>query len=291
MRACASTNSHEIHSRSNKIEYSCTDSLRALRKAGFDAADLCFCSFARGSYPLTQPNWRDWCKHIQETAAEIGIATDQAHAPFYNLLDDGTEPVHDRDMMERAIEAAHICGVKWMVFHPFQVEENNWYSHAKSLERNICIFREYAELCREKGVHIAIENMVGNKKRGRRYCSGEEELIELVDLLNDPIFGICWDFGHANLNGIDQVAALKKIGSRLHAVHVNDNRGEMDDHFAPFMGTVPWMEIMKTIKEIKYDGDWTYEIFGFHNSLPDAMQEDALVYTLKLNRYMISLAE
>ena len=291
MRACASTNSHEIHSRSKKIEYSCEDALHALNKVGFDAADLCFCSFARGEYPLTQPDWRNWCESIQKTAESLGIATDQAHAPFYALLPDGSETMHDREMMQRSIEAAHICGVKWMVFHPFQMEENGWYSHEKSLQCNLRLFREYADICRPYGVHIAIENMVGNKNRGRRYCSGEEELIELVDTLNDPIFGICWDFGHANLNGIDQPAALRKIGNRLHAVHVNDNKGEFDDHFAPFMGTVPWLEVMKAIKEIGYKGDWTYEIFGFHTGLPDEMQYDALEYSLRLNRYMISLAE
>ena len=74
-------------------------------------------------------------------------------------------------------------------------------------------------------------------------------------------------------------------------MHVNDNKGQFDDHYAPFLGTVPWLEIMKVIKEIGYEGDWTYEIFGFHNGLPDAMQEAALEYTLKLSRYMISLAE
>lgn len=291
MRACASTNSHEIALRSKTISYTCQESLRAVKKAGFPVADLCFCSYARGEYPLTQPDWREWCTDLRKAADEIGLDLDQAHAPFYALREDGSEDPHDRGMMERAIEAAHICGVKWMVFHPFQVEADGWYSHEKSLAVNLKLFREYAGLCRPHGVHIAIENMIGSNKRGHRYCSGEDELIELVDALGDPIFGICWDFGHAHLNGINQVAALKKIAGRLHAVHVNDNKGICDDHYAPFLGTIPWVPIMKTMKEIAYDGDWTYEIFGFHNGLPDEMREIALEYTRKLSEYMISLAE
>lgn len=291
MRTCASTNSHEQMNRSGKIDRTCEESLRALKKAGFQVADLCLCSFARGEYALTQPDWREWAQNLRKVGDEIGLPLERAHAPFYGLREDGTEDPHDREMMERAIEVAHICGVKWMVFHPFQVEADGWYSYQKSKELNMKYFREYAALCRPYGVHIAIENMVGNKNRGRRYCSGADELIDLVDSLDDPIFGICWDFGHAHLNGIDQVQALRKIGKRLHCVHVDDNNGIFDDHYAPFMGTIPWVPIMKTIKEIEYDGDWTYEIHGFHLGYPLELQQMLLDFSCRLNEYMIKLAE
>ena len=260
-----------------------------MHKAGFDIVDMNFASYSRGAQPMTQPDWREWCVRQKEFAQSLGMVIDQAHAHFYGLDDNNMEAPLDRELIERSIVGAGLMGVKWMVFHPYQATENGWYSHEKSLEINLKLFREYADLCRPLGVHIAIENMIGNKNRGRRYCSAEDELIELVDALNDPIFGICWDFGHANLNGVNQCAALKKIGSRLHALHVDDNFGQNDDHVAPYFGNISWEPIMQTLKDIKYVGDFTYEIFRFHNGLPDALEPMTLEYTYKIAQYLLSL--
>lgn len=289
MRISTSTCSHEKTLWADHIEYSCEDALRALKEAGYRVIDMNFASYSREPEPMTRPDWRAWCIRQKALADALGLAIDQAHAHFYGLNEDGSEAPRDRELIERSIEGAGLMGVKWMVFHPYNVTEDGWFSHPKSLKRNVELFREYADLCRPKGIHIAIENMIGNKARGRRYCSGVDELIELVDALNDPLFGICWDFGHANLNGVNQPAALRKIGKRLKTLHVDDNFGVNDDHLAPYFGNIQWAPIMRALREIGYAGDFTYEIFRFHNGLPDAMQPLTLAYTYKLAEYMLTL--
>lgn len=37
---------------------------------------------------------------------------------------------------------------------------------------------------------------------------------------------------------------------RLKVLHINDNRGEWDDHIVPYFGTIEWVPIMKTLEEI-----------------------------------------
>ena len=291
MRISSSTNSHEKNLWSDQIIYPCQDAICALRQAGFQAVDINFHSYSLGDEPMTKDDWRTWCFQIRHVADENGVCISQAHAPFYGLRSDGTESPENRALMERAIEGAHICGVKQMVFHPFDVRENGWYSQQKSKEYNLRLFSEYAEICHPYNISIAIENMIENPGRNRRYCSAEDELIDLVDTLNDPLIGICWDFGHANMNGVNQTAALKKIGKRLIALHVNDNGGKYDDHIAPYLGTIQWEPILSTLKEIGYDGDWTYEIHNFFNGQPDALQSLALRYSYELAQYMVSLAE
>jgi L-ribulose-5-phosphate 3-epimerase len=125
----------------------------------------------------------------------------------------------------------------------------------------------------------------------RRYASSTEELLELLAVLNDPVFGICWDFGHANLAGIDQCGALRAIGKNLKALHVNDNKGEHDDHTAPYFGTIVWEPIMKTLKEIGYEGEFTYEAHNFACVLPDGIHDPALRFTYELGMYLLSLAK
>ncbi len=291
MRIANSTCCHEKALFSNNIIYTAEEAMIEMKKAGFHVVDMNFASYSRNNGPMTQDNYLDWCKEQKKIADDLSLSIDLAHAHFYHLNEHFEEDPKDRMLIERSIEGAGIMKVEWMVFHPFQVEEDGWYSHEKSLQTNLKLFREYAELCRPLGVKIAIENMIGNKKRGRRYCSNAEELIELVDTLNDDIFGICWDFGHANLNGNSQTASLKKIGKRLKTLHVDDNFGQNDDHVCPYFGTIQWAPIMKTLKEIGYDGDFTYEIFHFYNGLPSALQPLTLSYTYKVAEYLLSLAK
>ncbi len=291
MRISTSTCSHEKVLWGTDVTYTCEDSLRACRKAGFKVMDMNFATYSRNALPMTRPDWADWCVRQKALADELGIELSQAHAHFFALNEQGNESEEDAELIRRSIIGAGLMGIKWMVFHPYSLRDGIWYSYKDSKRRNMELFREYAELCAKQNVSIALENMIESENRGRRYCSSTEELIDLHDSLNDPIFGICWDFGHANLAQIDQCAALRQIGKRLKVLHVDDNRGKKDDHLAPYFGTIVWEPIMKTLKEIGYDGDFTYEIFNFHNGLPDAMQEKTLRYTYELAEYMLSLAK
>jgi sugar phosphate isomerase/epimerase len=99
----------------------------------------------------------------------------------------------------------------------------------------------------------------------RYYCSAADELCELVDALKDPRVGICWDFGHGNLNKLDQEKSLRAIGKRLKALHVDDNHGWADEHLLPFQGNVPWTALMPVLREIGYEGDMTMEVSPPYN--------------------------
>ena len=293
MRISTSTCSYRVTLHSKGPNLSCEDAIRALARAGFQYIDMNLCAHARGDEALTRPDWQDWGHRQREVADELGVHLTRGHAHFIHLREDNTPTEWDTELIRRSIEAGKILGTEWMVFHPYSCKDGTWYSQAKSKQMNLDLFRTYADMCGDSGVHIAIENMIEHKDRTRRYCSATEELIDLVDTLDDPIFGICWDFGHANLNKVNQCEALRAIGGRLHALHVNDNMGENDDHMAPFYGNIDWAPVMKTLHEIGYDGDFTYEDFRFHNGLPadDHLRDIQLRFTYELAEYLIALGE
>ena len=81
------------------------------------------------------------------------------------------------------------------------------------------------------------------------------------------------------------------IGSRLKATHISDNVGVKYDHVLPFDGYTDWNAFMKLLKEIKYGGDFTYEIHQYTSQLPDAMVPAALRYSVEMGNYLLSLAE
>ncbi len=117
--------------------------------------------------------------------------------------------------------------------------------------------------------------------------------MELVDELKKEYsnIGICWDFGHANEMGWDQVQSLEYIGKRLVAVHVQDNYGVNDDHLLPYHGTIEWEPIMKTLKKIDYQGVFAYETHRASMRVPEPVIDALLTYAFQLGNYLISLSE
>ncbi|MCK9221758.1 MAG: sugar phosphate isomerase/epimerase [Limnochordia bacterium] len=291
MRLSTSTCIHEKVLWGKDVFYSCEESITACVKAGYKVLDMNFATYSRGTLPMTQPDWQDWTKRQRELADSYGVEFSQAHAHFYDWrnLSDEEEAWHE-ELMRRSIIGAGIVGAKWLVIHPGSVDDDIWYSHDLSLAKNVKAFRKYGDLAAQHNVHIAIENMI-ERRNGRRYASSTEELLELLDVLDDPMFGICWDTGHAHLAGINQCEALRTIGKKLKALHIADNRGEKDDHIAPYFGTIVWEPIMRTLKEIDYQGDFTYEIHNFTNGLPDGMHEQLIRFTYELGIFMLDLAK
>jgi L-ribulose-5-phosphate 3-epimerase len=289
MRLSTSTIVHEKVSKGEKIFYTCEQSIKACVKAGYRVLDMNFCSYAKDDLPMTRPDWEDWVKRQRDLSDSLGIEFSQGHA-YYNKTANvtGKAEIWSEELIRRSIIGAGIMGIKWLVIHPYSVDDAIWYSHQKSLAKNVRAFQRYGELAAKNQVGIAIENQMEDKSI-RRFSSSAEELLELVDHLNDPLFGICWDFGHAHMAGVNQIDALRTIGKKLKALHVADNKGEKDDHVAPYFGTIVWEPLLKTLKEIGYEGDFAFEIHNFTNRLPDCMQDQILRFTYELGMYMVNL--
>ena len=147
-----------------------------------------------------------------------------------------------------------------------------------------------------RSLGIAIENMADDIRRtylrpSAVYCSTHLELADLIDSFHMDNVGACWDFGHANLMGLDQREALRYLGKRLKATHVADNSGMHDDHIMPFQGTIDWRRILPVLSQIGYEGDLTYEIHNSTSRLPDDILDDVAVLAQKVGRYLLDLAE
>ncbi len=291
MRLSTSTN---IMDRYQNIQNSITleECIKACAKAGYKVLDINFCDMSNEGMPLTFDNWEEWVDSIGELGSKLGIEFSQSHSAFYNVCD---MTIEDRpwreELARRAIIGSAKLGVKWVVFHAGTVYDNG-FSAEKSKKSNLEYFAPHIELAKKVGTGIAIENLFELPvERKRRYTGTVEELIDIVDSINDSSVGICWDFGHGNLMGIDQNKALRQIGKRLAATHVADNSGKRDDHVAPFYGKIDWAPLMKTLKEIKYQYDFTYEIHNFTNRMPIELRETALKHSVEIGEYLLSLAK
>ena len=149
------------------------------------------------------------------------------------------------------------------------------------------------ELAKKHGTGISIENMAEfhPQKTKHRFTATVDEQIAIIDAMGDPIScRATWDFGHAELVYRDQAKQLRKLGSRLCSTHVQENRGLNDDHFLPYVrGNTAWEVLMPLLKEMNYDGDFTYEVHGFYNSVPQALRPAAGRLGYKIGEYLVGL--
>lgn len=264
--------------------------LKRCREAGFRVLDINFCDLTFPGRPMAKPDWESWVRKVKHLAQEGGLVFSQSHAPFYNVCS-GRIANRDflEDMVRRSIVASGELGVKWIAMHAGTVLEEG-YSARKNRDRNLAYFRPYADLARECGCGIALENMADFKEHRRWYTASTEELIDLVDAFEEENVGICWDFGHANLTGANQAESLRQIGSRLKSTHVDDNHGKTDEHLAPFYGNLEWEPLMPTLTEIGYLGDFTFEVHGFAGGMPYALRDSQLEHIASIGNYLLSLA-
>ena len=225
---------------------------RLIKEAGFDGIDL------QTMHKRDLLNGHiEAAKNTKRLLEEIGLICNLAHAPFrsckYGMDFDLSNPVF-REIVN-ALEYASIVGAKYVVVHGIMTPMGP--RTYESLQYNYQFFKTLAPYARQFGVCIALEN------------EGEglpNPLVvrELLRMLDDPCFVTLVDTGHARLCLVRPQDFIRDLprGS-LRGLHIQDNRGEKDDHLLPGMGIMNWDKILRALAEVGYDGDFNLEVHGF----------------------------
>lgn len=272
----SSTAFHYIR-RDGQLMFCPEDGIAACREAGFRLLDMNFIAAGRAGQPLAREDWESWIGRIADNAEKAGVRVTQTHAYWWmKKMADGEELRQNEDMIFRSIRASGMLAKDiWVTAHTFSRYNEAGYDAEDTLRYNYELFCRLGEEAAKQGVRIAIEN-VFPIENGIDYAARAEDLAELVARLNDPIFGICWDFGHANMAKADHLQSLEIAAPYLRCVHVNDNKARTDDHGVPFFGTVPWEQVMKKLKALGYCGDLNMTVRTFAQTTNPRMQADAL---------------
>lgn len=275
--------------------------LTLLHEVGYEEVDLGFCTHNRPEYILRGDDWEQKIDQLGETAAKLGISFYQCHLPFIP----GCSPYACADFKRpdyagyfdectrRAYIACGRLGVKWAVAHPRTYPEFN-YENKASLKANHAWQDRFVELGIKNGTGAAIENMLPflDRKLSVKYCEHYDQLIEYVDSFHDPMVGICWDTGHANQMQFNQGRALRAIGKRLKALHINDNYyGNRDEHLLPYMGEVDWPDVIDALAEIGYEGTLNYETQNVSNGAWGDAQKDLVKMVYQNGLYLLDCYE
>ena len=78
----------------------------------------------------------------------------------------------------------------------------------------------------------------------------------------------------------------------LRAIHIADNRGEWDEHLMPYAGgTVDFIDVVKALNEIGYQGLFNQEIPGERKRAPLELRLIKLHYIRETYEYLMSTLE
>lgn len=238
--------------------------IRLLAEAGFLHIDFSM-YFAPGrDWEFFADGWQERALALANEAKTLGVDFVQAHAPSCNPLDPAEKEL-SFDLIARSLEVCALLGIPNVVYH------GGWekgLDRETSLRRNRDFVESLLPTVEKTGVALCVENSTVRHMYGDYcFCDGAT-MQRFAAEINHPLFGICWDTGHANIDG-GQYEHITALGKHLKTLHINDNFGTADHHLAPYMGTLNMDEVMHALIDVGYDGFFTLEtcdILTFHNN-------------------------
>jgi len=232
----------------NHPQHDVVDEIRWMAEMGLDFIDLTL-------EPPAAATWRVEAGQIRRALEQHHLRV-VGHTAYYLPLGHPFEPVRQAAVGElrRCLEVFAQLGCTWMNVHPDRHAPMHDYRFA--IEQNLRSLRELLEVGTSLGVGVMIENLPSS-------FNTVEELGDLLEPL--PELGLHLDIGHANLHVDRNVTEpiLKAFGPRLRHVHLHDNKGGSADLHLPLgAGTLDVPRYVRALKESKYDGTITLEVFS-----------------------------
>jgi len=221
-------------------DHSVDATLRALERlaaTGFGAVEYSHCT----SIPLDQ------AATVAAQARSLGLCNWSCHSPFF-ATGDGQPEGYYLDGLSQAVAICSALGAQVVVVHaPLRLgllrpDQDLDLDTFRALD--VRVLRQVAELARRLGVDLALEN--SHTIKHMRYITS------LVEELAHPAIGICVDTGHAALGDLTPTRAIRLAGPALRTLHLQDNRGQADDHLPPGSGTIDWAGVALALREVGY---------------------------------------
>jgi sugar phosphate isomerase/epimerase len=239
------------------------DALQCLHDAGFRCADYSFGMDYKNRTGVFAPDWRDYIDRLKAHADALGMTFVQSHAPMgmpwgMPLARKSLQPQFLEDN-KRCIEACALLGIPSTVVHSGY---RRGLTREETIEENKAFYLELLHFAEPFGVEVLTENFNKMCEDGLYWIDNAHDLKMLLDAVDHPLFHVCWDIGHGNLQEMPQDEALRLLGDHVHALHIQDNMGDTDSHFAPFFGTVNLDAVMHGLLDIGYKGAFTFESDG-----------------------------
>ena len=191
-----------------------------------------------------------WCR-------SAGIDIHACHAPFGGESDLSLPDEDARRQavanVEQALARAALMGAACVVIHPSGggLEDEDREERRTQLMRSLESLIGASERI---GIRLALENMLP-----RHIGDTSAEIMYIVNHLNSPHLGICFDVGHAHLNPEGVMGAFEAFCEQIITFHLQDNDGNNDRHLQPPYGTIDWAAFARACRPQDFLFPWSVE--------------------------------
>ncbi len=285
-----SIENHVLHTR-----FGDERSFEMLKDAGFDCVDYSFYWLQTEMDKMVLGDgYLDYACKVRNLLDDLQMECNQAHAPFEMNSEDSFDVSNVSYLrLVRSLESASIMGAKSIIVHALTPPENE-----SMLEYNYRFYKCLEPYCEKFGIKVAVENLFMGPRdpETKLLCDRKfgkpNYMMELMDRLSPENFVICIDLGHAKLTGNNPEDFIRAIdGSRLKALHVQDNDFVDDCHILPFNGKLNWNNITESLADVGYDSELTLEVFGFLSKMEDEMLPEALKFAAATAKHLVKKIE
>ena len=168
------------------------------------------------------------------------------HGPFIDLSPGGFDSkvvTATRERFLQALKLAKVFRPRVVVFHSGYDRWKYALNMSMWLENSRRFWEPLVEEAKRIDTYIAVENIFETSPIGLKM---------LMDAIDSPRFGCCFDIGHWNLFGtVDLNEWLSLLGDRIFSFHLHDNRGSFDDHLVPGDGLIDFVSFKKNVEDLK----------------------------------------
>lgn len=208
---------------------------------------------------------------IKQLADNNGITICMTHgrgAGFKNL------PEEDEALIENArldCLAASVLGAPVCVIHAVTTIFMGTDCPSRVMHKlNFDMFSRIIPFAKKYGIKIATETF-GDAVL-YNCCDFFGNIDEFIKSYNDicsfedfgEYFKICVDTGHSNkasrFNNPEPEEVIRRLGSDIVCLHLNDNDKLTDQHKIPLTGCINWEKVFDSLDEIGYDGYYNMEL-------------------------------
>ncbi len=123
-----------------------------------------------------------------------------------------------------------------------------------------------AERAEEEGVRMALEI------RPYEMVSNADGMCRLIEVVGSPSLGVVFDTGHFLVQKELLPVAIEKLAGRIFLVHLADNNGVLDHHWAPGKGAVPWESVLRALAKVGYAGFANIDVAGAYDDIEEEIR-------------------
>ncbi len=238
------------------------DCFKSAKEAGFESVEVAMAEQGEINLGSTQNDIQKIVETAKAAKIEISSLASGLFWDYSLSSDNAAEREKAKGIVKKMLEVASWLGVDAILVVPGAVDvffKPGFKIQPYDLvyDRSLKAMKELAPVAEKYQVCIAVEN-VWNK-----FLLSPTEMRDFIDATGSKYVGSYFDVGNVIPYGFPE-QWIRILGSRIKKIHFKDfkkNVGTAEGFVNLLYGDVNWPEVMAALKDIKYNGYLTAELF------------------------------